>query len=259
MSKRPYALEVRALGKRYPATWQGPVRAHEALERAMRSPLRMLRSAVLGEGRSTGGHTWVLRNVSFNVAPGEILGVVGRNGAGKSVLLRILSRVTRPTEGSVTLRGSVAPLLEVGAGFHHELSGRDNIFLNGTILGMRLDDIAGRVEQIVDFAGVGDVLDAPVKTYSSGMRMRLAFAVAAHLDRDIYLLDEVLAVGDEAFQKRCLDRVGELASSGKTILLVNHSPDVIAEFCSRALLLDKGTLLGSGKPKSIIARYHNLG
>jgi len=259
VSQRDYALVVRALGKRYPSSAHGPVRAHEALERAMRSPLRLLKAAVLGDGRSAGGHTWVLRNVSFTVSPGEILGVVGRNGAGKSVLLRMLSRVTRPTEGSVTVRGTVAPLLEVGAGFHHELSGRDNIFLNGTILGMRLDDIAQRVDEIVEFAGVGDVLDAPVKTYSSGMRMRLAFSVAAHLDRDIYLLDEVLAVGDEAFQARCLDRVRELAAAGRTILLVNHSPEVIAEFCSRALLLDKGELLGSGKPKAIIARYHSLG
>lgn len=258
MSARDYALVVRALGKRYPSNALGPVRAHETLERAMRSPLRMLKSALLGEGRSASGHTWVLRNVSFTVEPGEILGIVGRNGAGKSVLLRMLSRVTRPTEGSITVRGTVAPLLEVGAGFHHELSGRDNIFLNGTILGMRLDDIAGRVDEIVDFAGVGDVLDAPVKTYSSGMRMRLAFSVAAHLDRDIYLLDEVLAVGDEAFQQRCLGRVRELAASGKTILLVNHSPEVIAEFCSRAILLDRGTLLGSDDPAAIIDQYHAL-
>ena len=252
------SLVVLDLGKQYASTAHGPVRAHEALERVMRSPLRMLRAAVSGEARTRPGCHWVLRHVSFTLQPGEIVGVVGRNGAGKSVLLRILSRVTRPSEGTATVRGSVAPLLEVGAGFHHELTGRDNIFLNGSILGMRLADIAARIDEIVAFAGVEDVLDAPVRTYSSGMRMRLAFSVAAHLDRDLYLLDEILAVGDEGFQTKCLARVEALAASGCTVLLVNHSADVIRSFCSRALLLERGELVEDGAPGAIVDRYHDL-
>lgn len=252
------ALVVNDLGKRYVSSARGPTRAHEALERAMRSPLRMLREAMVGAPRLPHGHTWVLRHVSFEVAQGEIVGIVGRNGAGKSVLLRMLSRVTRPSEGTVHVRGSLAPLLEVGAGFHHELSGRDNIFLNGSILGMRLGDIARRLDEIVAFAEVEDVLDAPVKTYSSGTRMRLAFSVAAHLDRDVYLLDEVLAVGDEAFQVKCLARIRELAASGRAILLVNHSAEVIASFCSRAILLQQGALVDAGPASSIVERYHTM-
>lgn len=252
------AIEARGLGKRYESVTLGPVRAHEALERALRSPLAALRSVIRGGARAPSPHIWALREVSFSVSPGEIVGVLGRNGAGKSVLLRILSRVTRPTEGSVTVRGTVAPLLEVGAGFHHELTGRDNIFLNGTILGMRHAEIARRVPEIVEFADIGDLLDAPVKTYSSGNRMRLAFSVAAHLERDIYLLDEVLAVGDEAFQVRCLGRVEELAANGKTIFMVNHSADVIRGFCNRALLLHHGRLLADGTPDDLVDQYHGM-
>ena len=250
------ALVVQQLGKRYASAVQRPVRAHDVIERAIRSPLERLNRVVRATERPEPGHVWALRDVSFTIEPGEVMGVLGRNGAGKSVLLRIISRVTRPTEGTVTVRGSVAPLLEVGAGFHDELTGRDNIFLNGTILGMRHTDIARRVDQIVAFAGVEELIDAPVKTYSSGNRMRLAFSVAAHLDRDIYLLDEVLAVGDEVFQVKCLARVRELAAEGRTVLIVNHSAEVIRGFCSRAVLLHRGRLLADGAPESVIARYH---
>ena len=186
---------------------------------------------------------WALKNVNFEVKQGEVLGIIGRNGAGKSTLLKVLSRITEPSEGRVRLRGRVASLLEVGTGFHPELTGRENIFLNGAILGMRQADIRRKFDEIVAFAGVERFLDLPVKRYSSGMYVRLAFSVAAHLECDVLIVDEVLAVGDHEFQKKCLGKMHDVASKeGRTVLLVSHNLAAINEMADRALLLDSGIL-----------------
>jgi len=198
---------------------------------------------------------WALRGVSFSVARGEVLGVVGRNGAGKSTLLKILSRITPPSEGRVSMRGRVASLLEVGTGFHPELSGRDNIHLNGSILGMRRAEIRQRFGAIVDFAGIERFLDTPVKRYSSGMYVRLAFAVAAHLEPEILLVDEVLAVGDLSFQQKCLGKMQTIASSGRTVLFVSHNLAAINAFCTRAIRLRDGLLIDEGDPTGVVGRY----
>lgn len=201
---------------------------------------------------------WAVDDVSFDVAPGELVGLVGRNGAGKSVLLKMIAGVTRPTRGKIEVRGRVAPLLEVGTGFHPELTGMENIFLNGVILGMRRAEVARHVDQIVEFADIGPFLETPIKHYSSGMRVRLGFAVAAHLDRDIFLLDEVLAVGDREFQEKSLTRLRELAVEGRTILVVSHGDRQIERFCSRSILLDHGRLLASGTPSDIQKLYESM-
>ena len=188
-----------------------------------------------------------LKDVSFSVAPGEAIGIIGANGAGKSTLLKVLTRVTAPTSGSGSVRGRVGTILEVGTGFHPELTGRENIFLSGAILGLRHHEVRERMDAIVDFAGVDKFVDTPVKRYSSGMYVRLAFAVAAHLDPDILVIDEVLAVGDIGFQKKCLARMeDELRRQGRTILFVSHNLEAIRALCGRALLLDKGMLVCDG-------------
>src|SRR5947209_6725503 len=211
------AISVENLGKCYrvdhEANRKGYRTLREALARIATSPLRMLRGSL--EGRATGEEFWALKDVSFDVKPGEVVGIIGRNGAGKSTLLKILSRITKPTRGQVTLHGRLGSLLEVGTGFHPELTGRENVYLNGSIIGMRRREIDSKFDQIVDFSGVEKFLDTPVKRYSSGMYVRLAFAVAAHLDPEILLVDEVLAVGDQAFQKKCLGRMGEIAAGGR--------------------------------------------
>ena len=202
------------------------------------------------------GTFWALRDVSFSVNPGEVIGIVGRNGAGKSTLLKILSRITEPTSGRAILRGRVVSLLEVGTGFHPELTGRENIFLNGAILGMRRAEIAKKFDEIVDFAEVGKFIDTPVKRYSSGMFVRLAFAVAAHLDPEILLIDEVLAVGDAGFQKKCLGKMGEVASQhGRTVFFVSHNMGAVRSLCEQAILIDGGRLMRSGKPGDVISHY----
>jgi lipopolysaccharide transport system ATP-binding protein len=202
------------------------------------------------------GTFWSLRDVSFTVNAGEVIGVVGRNGAGKSTLLKILSRITEPTEGRAILRGRVVSLLEVGTGFHPELSGRENIFLNGTILGMKRSEIARKFDEIVDFAEVGEFIDTPVKRYSSGMFVRLAFAVAAHLDPEILLIDEVLAVGDAAFQKKCLGKMGEVATrQGRTVFFVSHNMGAVRSLCEKAILIENGRLTMDGRPGEIISHY----
>src|SRR5580704_11371606 len=198
---------------------------------------------------------WALRNVSFEVKQGEVLGIVGHNGAGKSTLLKILSRITEPTEGRVSLRGRVASLLEVGTGFHPELSGRENIYLNGAILGMTQREIRGKFEEIVSFAGVERFLDTPVKRYSSGMYVRLAFAVAAHLEPEILVVDEVLAVGDAEFQKKCMGAMGEVSRSGRTILFVSHNMAAITSLCDRCILLRSGNVEMDG-PAEDVANYY---
>ena len=201
---------------------------------------------------------WALKDVSFEVRQGETLGIIGRNGAGKSTLLKILSRITEPTEGRVRIKGRVASLLEVGTGFHPELTGRENIFLNGAILGMRQVEIKQKFDEIVAFAEVEKFLDTPVKHYSSGMYVRLAFAVAAHLEPEILVVDEVLAVGDAAFQKKCLGKMSEVArQERRTVLFVSHNIGAISALCSKALLLQAGAVVGFGKTAPVVAAYLN--
>lgn len=198
---------------------------------------------------------WALRDVSFAIDQGEVVGIIGRNGAGKSTLLKILSRITLPTVGRVTLNGRVSSLLEVGTGFHPELTGRENIYLNGTILGMTKAEIDRKFDEIVAFSEVEKFIDTPVKRFSSGMRVRLAFAVSAHLESEILLVDEILAVGDTAFQQKSLNKMGGVAESGRTVLFVSHNMQVMAMLCNRLLLLDKGRLVAGGAPTDIISRY----
>jgi len=198
---------------------------------------------------------WALRDISFSVQPGEVIGLIGQNGAGKSTLLKILSRITEPTKGRAILRGRVASLLEVGTGFHPELSGRDNIYLNGAILGMKHAEISRKFDEIVDFAEVEDFIDTPVKRYSSGMHLRLAFAVAAHLEPEILLVDEVLSVGDAIFQKKCLGKMGDVARQGRTVLVVSHNMASVLSLCQRAVLLKYGTVHRVGPVQEIVHAY----
>ena len=202
---------------------------------------------------------WALKDVSFDVQPGEVIGIIGRNGAGKSTLLKILSRITEPTEGSVKLGGRVASLLEVGTGFHPELTGRENIFLNGAILGMTRAEIKNKFDEIVAFAEVEKFLDTPVKRYSSGMYVRLAFAVAAHLEPEILVVDEVLAVGDAAFQKKCLGKMEDVSKRGRAVLFVSHNMGTIQRLCSKTVCLDKGRVLRVGETEEIIPLYLSSG
>ncbi len=200
---------------------------------------------------------WSLRNINFSVNKGETLGVIGRNGAGKSTLLKILSRVTGPSTGSIKINGRLASLLEVGTGFHPELTGKENIFLNGAILGMRKAEIKSKLDEIIDFAGVARYIDTPVKRYSSGMYVRLAFAVAAHLDPEILVVDEVLAVGDAEFQKKCLGKMKDVSEhDGRTILFVSHNMSAVEKLCTRSILLEHGTVVKDGPSKEVIDHYH---
>lgn len=200
---------------------------------------------------------WALKEVSFEVKRGEVLGIIGRNGAGKSTLLKILSRITEPTSGRVTLRGRVASLLEVGTGFHPELTGRENVFLNGAILGMTRGEIRSKFDEIIDFAGVEKFLDTPVKRYSSGMYVRLAFAVAAHLEPEILVVDEVLAVGDAEFQKKCLGKMQDVAQGGRTVLFVSHDLSAISTLTQKCILLQEGRIVALGSTPQTIAQYHS--
>ena len=210
-----------------------------------------------GEGRAARMEHWALQDVSFDVAEGEVTAIVGRNGAGKSTLLKILSRITDPTEGEVRIRGRLSSLLEVGTGFHPELTGRENIYLNGAILGMRRAEIQAKMDEIIAFSGIEKFLDTPAKRYSSGMYVRLAFAVAAHLDPDILVVDEVLAVGDAAFQKKCLGKLDELRSSGRTVLLVSHNMAAVQNLCRRGIVIDQGRLAFSGSTNEAVDFYLN--
>lgn len=210
-------------------------------------------------GNREGEYVWALREVSFEVQEGEILGIIGRNGAGKSTLLKILSRVTAPTSGQVKVKGRVGSLLEVGTGFHPELTGRENVYLNGAILGMRRAEIDRQFDEIVEFSGVEKFIDTPVKRYSSGMYVRLGFAVAAHLDPEILVVDEVLAVGDASFQKKCLGKMKDVSQSGRTVLFVSHNMATMARLCERIILLDSGKLVKDGSSESVIATYLQSG
>ncbi len=198
---------------------------------------------------------WAMKNISFEVNNGEILGIIGKNGAGKSTLLKILSRIVEPTSGQATVYGRVASLLEIGTGFHRELSGRENIYLNGTILGMTKGEINKNFDDIVEFSEVGKFIDTPVKRYSSGMYVRLAFAVAAHLNPEVLIIDEVLAVGDAAFQKKCLGKMSETAKSGRTVLFVSHNMHTIQHLCSRTILLEDGKIVLDGKTNEVVGHY----
>jgi lipopolysaccharide transport system ATP-binding protein len=213
------------------------------------------RNSFAVDGSQSSEDFWALSDVSFEVARGEVLGIIGRNGAGKSTLLKILSRITEPTKGRAELNGRVASLLEVGTGFHPELTGRENIYLNGAILGMSRREIKRKFDEIVGFAQIERFLDTPVKRYSSGMYVRLAFAVAAHMEPEILIVDEVLAVGDAAFQKRCLGKIGEVASGGRTVLFVSHNMLAVTSLCKRILLFDKGRIAASGEPSTVVNSY----
>lgn len=255
------AISVRHVGKRY-RIGAAQSRAETLVGAALswlRTPLanfRRLRSlsTFAGDG-SDPDVLWALQDVSFDVEPGAVVGLIGRNGAGKSTLLKILARITRPTSGFVGLNGRVASLLEVGTGFHPELSGRENIYLNGSILGMRKVEIDRKFDEIVDFSGVDRFLETPIKRYSTGMRVRLAFAVAAHLESEILLVDEVLAVGDLAFQKKCLGKMESLAQTGRTVLFVSHDMGAVIHLCPHSLVLEHGQVLFSGPTEQAVAAY----
>ncbi len=218
-------------------------------------PNPLLRIGEIDHGNRDGETIWALRDITFAVDQGDVLGIIGRNGAGKSTLLKILSRVTAPTSGRIKVKGHVASLLEVGTGFHPELTGRENIYLNGAILGMRRSEIHNKLDEIVDFAEVAKFIDTPVKRYSSGMYVRLAFAVAAHLEPEILVVDEVLAVGDAEFQKKCLGKMGAVAREGRTILFVSHNMAAISSLCSRAIYLSDGHFSAEGTTNEIVQLY----
>jgi lipopolysaccharide transport system ATP-binding protein len=253
-------MTVRNISKRYQL---GQKENHHQLREKMANvvgrSIRALRSRS-GNGSSAPradneSELWALRDVSFDVGQGEVLGVIGRNGAGKSTLLKILSRITDPTGGKIELYGRVGSLLEVGTGFHPELTGRENIFLNGAILGMKRAEIGAKFDEIVDFSGIERFIDTPVKRYSSGMYVRLAFAVAAHLQPEILLVDEVLAVGDADFQKKCLGKMGEIGREGRTVLMVSHNLPSVVNLCRRGILIDQGRVELSGTASEVVERY----
>ena len=249
------AIEAADLGKQYRIGATYRALRHRTLREGL---ARAAAGAVRALGGRPGGTRptiWALRDVSLAVAEGEVLGIVGRNGAGKSTLLKILSRITRPTVGHARVCGRVGSLLEVGTGFHPELSGRDNVFLNGVILGMDRGYVRRRFDEIVEFAGIGAMIDTPVKRYSSGMYLRLAFAVAAHLEPEILIVDEVLAVGDAEFQKKCVGKMGDVAKGGRTVLFVSHNLDAVQQLCPRTLLLGRGTVVGDGPTADVLQRY----
>ena len=248
-------ISVRQLGKRYRL---GATLAHNTLRDQITAGIGWLfRSTARTD--CDGELFWALRDVSFDVMPGEVVGIVGRNGAGKSTLLKILSQITEPCVGEVRVRGRLASLLEVGTGFHPELSGRENVFLNGAILGMTKAEIASKFDEIVSFAGVEKFLDTPVKRYSSGMYVRLAFAVAAHLDPEILVVDEVLAVGDASFQRKCLDKMQTVSQQGRTVLFVSHNLPAVTRLCPRAILLEGGRVLEDGPSHKVVTHYLGSG
>ncbi len=246
------AVSIRGVGKLY------QIGARRRSYRTLRDSITSVFSRS-DRGEESNGHSprtfWALKDVSFNVQRGEIVGIIGRNGAGKSTLLKILSRITDPTEGEIEISGRVGSLLEVGTGFHLELTGRENIFLNGAILGMKRSEIAAKFDEIVAFAATEQFLDTPVKFYSSGMYMRLAFAVAAHLEPEILVIDEVLSVGDAEFQKKCLGKMGEFSKSGRTVLFVSHNMAAVKVLCERAILLNSGVIASLGNVADVIEDY----
>ncbi len=256
---RAPAILAKNLGKRYSISVKGEENREsgEGLERLCRSLTSWACDPMLRAKQRE--DIWPLRDVSFEIGQGEVVGVIGRNGAGKSTLLKILSRITEPTTGRVEVFGRVGTLLEVGTGFHPELTGRDNIYLSGIILGMKRGEVAKKFDEIVEFAGIGKFVDTPVKRYSSGMYVRLAFAVGAHLEPEVLIVDEVLAVGDMQFQAKCLDKMQQIGAEGRTVLFVSHNMQAITRLCQRALLLDKGSLVADGPPAKIVGQYLHAG
>jgi lipopolysaccharide transport system ATP-binding protein len=253
------AIVVKNLAKRYMIGHQRSKDdgLRHAIENAVRTPLRYLRSGARRNGKRE--EFWALRDINIEIKAGEAVGIIGRNGAGKSTLLKLLSRITEPTSGSIRIRGRVASLLEVGTGFHQELTGRENIFLNGAILGMTRVEIKRKFDEIVAFSGVEKFIDTPVKRYSSGMYVRLAFAVAAHLEPEILVVDEVLAVGDSEFQKKCLDKMDDVGHSGRTVLFVSHNMQAITRLCPRAILLNEGRIKLDGASSEVANAYLRSG
>lgn len=255
------AITVEGLGKCYRLGMKEEI--HDTFVGAMaswiRSPLQNFKNlkklTAFNLNDESDDIIWALRDVSFEVKHGEVLGIIGHNGAGKSTLLKILSRITDPSTGSVTIDGRVASLLEVGTGFHQDLTGRENIFLNGTILGMTKKEIDRKFDEIIEFSGVEKFIDTPIKRYSSGMKVRLAFSVAAHLEPEILIIDEVLAVGDAAFQKKCLGKMQDVASQGRTVLFVSHQMEALSNLCSRAIMLEKGRIDKVGDTEDVISAY----
>jgi lipopolysaccharide transport system ATP-binding protein len=245
-------IEVDHLYKKYQIGQKQPYYSlRDSIVNFVKSPVRSF-------GKLKKNEFWALDNVSLKVNPGEIIGIIGRNGAGKSTLLKILSQITPPTKGEITLRGRVASLLEIGTGFHPELTGRENIFLNGAILGMKRSEIKSKFNQIVDFAEIQKFLDTPIKYYSSGMHTRLAFAVAAHLEPEILLIDEVLAVGDSEFQKKCLGKMQDISENdGRTIIFVSHNTKAIEQLCEKCVLLEKGRVKMIGETSMVVGKYLN--
>jgi lipopolysaccharide transport system ATP-binding protein len=250
-------IKVQGLGKRYRI---GEVVGYKTMRDAMANVVKFAFRRPhpevprpLPENHS--GYFWALKDVMFDVRQGEVVGLIGRNGAGKSTMLKVLSRITTPTEGVVEMSGNVGCLLEVGTGFHPELTGRENIYLNGAVLGMKRVDVTRRFDEIVEFSGVRRFLDTPVKHYSSGMYVRLAFSVAAHMEPEILIVDEVLAVGDIEFQKKCLGKMNEVAGSGRTVIFVSHSMEAVKSLCTRAILFDQGRIVMDGKVDDVVARY----
>ncbi len=241
-------VSARSLGKQYTlgANSLATLSLRDRLTDAVRS---------LGKRKNAANQFWALRDVSFDLHDSEVIGVIGRNGAGKSTLLKIISDITEPTEGEVHLFGRVSSLLEVGVGFHPELSGRENVFLNGAILGMSRAEIRRKFDEIVAFAEVGQFIDTPVKRYSSGMYVRLAFAVAAHLEPDVLIIDEVLAVGDIAFQRKCLGKMEDIRRKGRAVLVVSHNLSLIAQLCEKVIWLDRGRVMQSGPTREVVSAY----
>ncbi|AAM30352.1 Polysaccharide ABC transporter, ATP-binding protein [Methanosarcina mazei Go1] len=248
-------IEVKHLSKQYNIGVDTTYKTlSESFTSAVKQPIKTLK-----DFRRQNETFWALKDVNFEVERGEVLGIIGRNGAGKSTLLKILSRITSPTQGEVRMRGRVGSLLEVGTGFHPELSGRENIYFNGSILGMKKKEIDEKFDEIVKFSGVEKFLDTPVKRYSSGMQVRLAFSVAANLDPEILVVDEVLAVGDAAFQEKCLGKMSEVVESGRTVLFVSHNMGAVQNLCQRCILLNEGHLITNGKTADVINYYLNTG
>jgi ABC-type polysaccharide/polyol phosphate transport system ATPase subunit len=257
-------IRAEGLGKKYIIGHQAERERYTTLRdsvgRSLKNWGRSARDMFAGKALVAGDETeefWALKDINFEIKRGDVVGIIGRNGAGKSTLLKVLSRITEPTTGRVTIDGRVASLLEVGTGFHPELSGRENIYLNGAILGMSREEIRRKFDEIVDFAGVEKFLDTPVKRYSSGMYVRLAFAVAAHLEPEILIVDEVLAVGDAEFQKKCLGKMKDVAGHGRTVLFVSHNMGAVLELCNTAITLRSGTTTGTGGVRAQVSDHLN--
>jgi lipopolysaccharide transport system ATP-binding protein len=273
MIDRDNSIEVEKLSKRYRIGVKEEIYDNlgKAIIETIKSPLKNYRKYrglyKFDEGNNhtvqSGGESadiiWALNDVSFKIKKGEVVGIIGKNGAGKSTLLKVLSKITEPTRGKVFIRGRISSLLEVGTGFHPELTGRENVYLNGTILGMRKEEIDRKFDEIIEFSGIKKFIDTPVKRFSSGMKVRLAFAVSAHLEPEILLIDEVLAVGDAAFQKKCLNKMQDVGQQGRTILFVSHNMTAVTRLCDRTILIDNGRIIIDGPSSEVVGEYLNSG